>query len=510
MKWSWFGLRVKSEKLKDSTAEKLKDSIDCEVIKKTFNSELIKKKKNAKKRKSNDGSREKAKKLFKLDRKSGPPRMFKLNTDCVQEICEWMNLKDMSSFGQTCRAMKHIAGEYFERNYAAASVICKKNNLIAYNSDSGKIDVFCEYVKKVLILYDEVDDQRFQYIATNCSSLKQIQLKFVTLTDDKIECIKDTLRKVQLVRVVRPKVNGDFYEKFLQYCENLTTLSVRSGDRILVGMSNEWLLRHYPNLKHCEISQVRGSRIGELRVFLQLNTQLQSFGVNSSLLWENRQIFLESNIKLQDFAMIVNYVPSRDFPAYYKLLNKLHEKGFYKRLHLYIFNFDKKAIQQMSSLQSFAKLYAAHSVLDKTLLPSLISLKELSMDNSDNLSIYPDANDKINDIELLAKAMVNLSLIYFYKASLEHILLFLRYSKKLRKIEIRHLMIANEKQFNQGILDLAMLNKERSRLIGAEKITIYLKEALFLKTKWANSTIDFPTLEIKLGESHEWNHHFLN
>lgn len=501
VKLSWFGLRSKSIKSKDPTQPNAKPA----------KTDANKKKKKAKKRKFYDSSREKALKLFKFDKKdTSTPRLFKLNIDCVGEICEWMSLRDLKSFGETCRAMKYIVGEYFQRNYAAASVICKKNSLVAYNADCGRIDVFSRFVKKVLILYDEPDDQRFQYIAANCGSIKQLQLKFVTLSDENIGCLKETLTKLQLLRVVRPRIYGDFYDKFLKHCTELQTLSVRSGDRILVGSSNEWLLREYPTLKHFEMSQVRGSRIGELRIFLELNPQLRSIGVNSSLLWENRQIFLESDIKLQDFAMIVNFVPSRDFPAYYRLLNQLHAKGFYKRLHLYIFSFDSEAIRKMASLQSFVKLYSAHSVLDKSLVSSLINLKELSMDTSDNLSIYPEQMDKTKDIDIMAKNLVNLERIYFYKATFEHVLLFFRHSKKLRKIEIRHLMLPNETEFNRGILDLAMLNKERSQLRGAEKIHIYLKESLFMRTKWTTSAIDFPTVELKLAESHDWSHHFLN
>lgn len=55
------------------------------------------------------------------------PNIFKLDIDCFDEIFEYLSIKDLHSFGQTCRAMHKVAGEYFKRNHSAAEKFCHKD-----------------------------------------------------------------------------------------------------------------------------------------------------------------------------------------------------------------------------------------------------------------------------------------------------------------------------------------------------------------------------------------------
>ncbi|XP_055303149.1 uncharacterized protein LOC129568846 isoform X1 [Sitodiplosis mosellana] len=60
------------------------------------------------------------------------------------------------------------------------------------------------------------------------------------------------------------------------------------------------------------------------------------------------------------------------------------------------------------------------------------------------------------------------------------------------------------------VLDLVAINKERAKLSGARKITIYVRDDIFLATKWTvrHGDINLSLIEMKRTDSLEWNHHF--
>lgn len=53
------------------------------------------------------------------------PKIFKLDVDCFDEIFEYFSLEDLDSFGQTCKAMHKLTGEYFKRNYPHGKIQLK-------------------------------------------------------------------------------------------------------------------------------------------------------------------------------------------------------------------------------------------------------------------------------------------------------------------------------------------------------------------------------------------------
>ena len=52
--------------------------------------------------------------------------IFRLNMDCFEAIFDYLSLKDLHSFGQTCRAMQQMAGDYFQRNFKSAEKFSAK------------------------------------------------------------------------------------------------------------------------------------------------------------------------------------------------------------------------------------------------------------------------------------------------------------------------------------------------------------------------------------------------
>lgn len=63
---------------------------------------------------------------------------------------------------------------------------------------------------------------------------------------------------------------------------------------------------------------------------------------------------------------------------------------------------------------------------------------------------------------------------------------------------------------NWKILNLIALNKKREKLPNARKIILYVRDDVFLVTKWAtrNGDINLNLIEMKRSDSLEWNHHY--
>lgn len=61
---------------------------------------------------------------------------------------------------------------------------------------------------------------------------------------------------------------------------------------------------------------------------------------------------------------------------------------------------------------------------------------------------------------------------------------------------------------NQRILDLDALNREQQNLRAARKVTIYVKENVLLKTKWAKGRTDHTFIKLERIESCKWERPF--
>lgn len=60
---------------------------------------------------------------------SDPPKLFQLNKHCFYEIFECLCLEDLHSFGQTCKRMNEVAGEYFKQSHSSAWKFFEKDGI---------------------------------------------------------------------------------------------------------------------------------------------------------------------------------------------------------------------------------------------------------------------------------------------------------------------------------------------------------------------------------------------
>lgn len=465
--------------------------------------------------KENSLNEEKSKSLIPIpSSKDQTPKIFKLNADCLDEIFEYLSLKDLHSFGQTCRAMQKVAGEYYRLNYAAAEKFIGNDGIYTiYPDDSGIIktqtSAFNQYTQFLSHHYE--DFEPFRYIKTHSDefiSVNHLCLVCVGLNSAKMTYFANILPKIEVAQIRQCTIwNGDFHEIILQHCENvLRRLYVQDdlGD-IINRMQNSWLLRKYPRLEHLELTPRYSFEITELGQFFKLNHTIRSFSINSHCLWMNCKQLMDSGIQLDllevkhfDSGFYFYHVEKLSMQSICTALNQLYDRGCYKIVRLNVKDIDEESTNQMASIQGLERL-AVKEVQGTTaqFLSKLNNLKELSI--LDHINV---------DWDEVAGNLKKLERLFIQNATYDDMMAFIRRSPKLKLIKV---FPKDMEHFNGGVMNLVKLNEERKNLPKARKLIIYIEDNVFLPTKWATDDGDtnLSHIEMKRSKSLSWDYECL-
>lgn len=382
--------------------------------------------------------------------------LFKLNNDCLEDVFKWLSLADLYALSQTCDEMKQIAGTYFQKKYKNARIDVKPCGIYL----AGKnINGFSEFIEKIRI-YDRGINAPFQYIKAKCNKeLKNIFFDCVIFDAHKIECIKGSLRKVEIIHLseCQFKTNIDLYNNLLRFCPNLKHLNIEK----LTGGGSGWQRQTYSKLEHFSFFPGQIETNHELGTFFKKNASIKTIETFATVFQHNWHLFAEISNNLDELKLTF-YSKEEEVLIINQCLVKMHEKGIYKRL--YLSTYSKSMIEHMSSLPSLHGLQV-QPYFD---VSSLITLRELD--------IFHD-KATVEEFEIVATKLVNLEKLSFCNASSINILPFVRHSAQLREINIKFFDDDPTAVFN-----LTNLNKHRLKLNGARKLVIYVNEVCFLAT----------------------------
>ncbi|XP_055307077.1 uncharacterized protein LOC129571329, partial [Sitodiplosis mosellana] len=382
--------------------------------------------------------------------------LLKLDIDCLEELFEWLSQADLLLLRKTCKRLKGSVDHYIKSNWP------KFGEFQIY--DARSFDMFrrmdittIKLIKNLVVVVRKNDQYQF-------------------------EDIKTALNNVERIAIFKWEISCDFYEVFLKHCKNLKCLTVDvSGEDILIGSSNDWLLREYQTLEHIIFNgrnlMRSPSEIEKLKTFFRLNTNVQS-------IWEtfDDAPFLTDIDITFDQLRIRFYMKQicSDGEDYLVKLARVHQKGLYKRLHIFI---DDCSNERWASnygdglVNVGLEQLASYGCMD---FPHpLPYFKELTVLHCEN----PKYLEKVRNIEWL----------YIVECGPNAIASFTSYLPKLKHFRIGGFDDADE----ETILNLLALNKERAKLAGACKTTIYVPEKIFLATKWAKTKTDFNLIELK-------------
>lgn len=435
--------------------------------------------------------------------------LFKLNIDCLEELFEFLSLKDLHCLGQTCKRMQQIVGVYFRDNFSALDLRCKHDGVYLDCCRNGcKVHGLNGFIQKLSIrTFGVAEDfekglKMFRYAGANCNKfLKKIQFGFVRLTGRDIDCIAEILSNVETVAIEMCRMNSKFYEKFPNICskqlKRLYVSNFECNRNVLRRTGNEWLLRRWPNLVHLGWTQSHNEhKINEIKTFFELNPNVRSFSTDLDCLWASRHLIFESNVKLDELTVeIFDWdQPTGNYTN--EFFNELYDRGVYKRLHLQSAFYDgqHRHLMELGSVRGLEVLRHLNLV-DGMNFPKLVFLKELRTSFASNS----------HHADILAKNLTNLERLHMRYASIEHLLPFIYYSAKLKEAKID--VVGNKEDF-KCVLDLVAMNNERRKLPHARKVTIYIEEKVYLATKWGNYTTNLGLVQIKRAHSHEWSNHF--
>lgn len=371
------------------------------------------------------------------------------------------------------------------------------------NSNSNEIDNENEENEELLKKSPFNDVANFHQIRTNSyKSLNQIEMTASGVSRKQFIGVKTYLEKVQYIKVYPDSLSlkEGFFESFLKFCSNLKRLTIVLVSTNLIHYQNDWLLRNYPLLEHFELQMLNAHKIEAMETFLQLNPNIRTIAIYGRFLWMNRESFRIVGHKLNILATtyIENYLNSVELSVFCGLLNELHEQKLYKRLHLYFPGACFKQIHanELALVKGLAKL----AVMNPHELVNLASLTDLE-------ELFMGSSNFIADLKDLPAKLINLKRVQFLITSLNDILILIRGARKLNKLKFNLIRNESSDEFID-FLDLLMLNKEREKLSGASKIIIYVREKIYLATKWTIKCTNYTFIEMKRATSYDWRHEF--
>lgn len=434
-----------------------------------------------------------------------PSPLWKLNIDCIYEVFDYLGLDDIIAIGATCKMMQHVAGLFIREKFTAKRKTFT-NDSIYMDWTPRWISTFAEYLDSIYIYGNS--SSAFRYLCgTPMKCIREIRLTHIDLTEYEINCIKQSLHGVEVLEIDLCTMKMEFYENFLRFCSNLKSLSVSrsSYDRdggIIVGPDNCWLLRTYPStLEHVELTNLYELHHNELRNFLQRNRNIRSLSIDAKgLILNHAQVLAAATNGVKVDKLAIDFHPHAINPEiepatiaqlFYNVLIELQECQFFTDLHLYVKFMDhQNCMQKLYSLNTLTML---GGYIDRIENP-LMKIKEL------DISVGSD----ILDLQTLPDKLPNLERIHFSKASVDHILPFIRFSPRLKYVKCSDL--TDGMHMINGVVDIETLNNERKVLPKARKVTIYVNETVFLSTKWGRkSAMYFDLVELRRGESILWN-----
>lgn len=411
--------------------------------------------------------------------------IFKLHAIACDDLFEYLSLKDLHSIGMTCRRMNRLAGMYFQENFRGEWFCLTKNGGIESRAFSRyDLSGFARFSENTLV--HELTKEVFHYIQSNFPSIKNILFgEILHGPFPSFEEFKITLAKLEFVEI--PLIgNGDIYEPFLKFCTNLKGIRIRT-----YAKNNNWLLQKYRKLEHVSLMIYDDIELysnlescAELKIFLEQNPTIQTIEILGNILLKIKEIFMTANATIDQLNIFCS--KSMDCEGLRVLLNDLHGRCFYKRLHL-LGSFHQTFVDLLRNLHPVEKLTILRIEADIA-CPAMKNVKELHGDNCEKFDV-------------IFKCAVNVERVVWKQLGFDQILLLVSSLVCLREIELKQRLML------RGVFDILVLNKAREKLIGACKVIIYVPDPEYLPTKWAFGHLELNLIELRRTGSKPIEYH---
>lgn len=362
------------------------------------------------------------------------PDIFSLDILCFENILKWLSFWNLRILRQTCKQFQKDVDHYIEMNYPSRSHLLMFRDRL---EDSQHVENEHDFINGKKIIYFESYD----------------------LNDNNINLTKDIETSLGQVETIIVNIRGDHPLNFLKYCTQLKYLTIFDYS---LNINSEFLLHRYPALVGVKMTLINQN----MKSFFELNPNIRIWSTDCHSLFRNQLWIRKSSIKLDQ--LIVNTQKNCC-----NLLKHFYDKGFYRRLHLRI-DAESKAntLNRVSKLKQLEKLCVW--VGKNLIFPPFPHLKELIVKfmTEKHCIMLPYSFPNLESIEFHSN---------YFDSHFTYIRNFIRYSRKLK-----HIKLPNLETFHK--IDFVSLNELRKLLPGAEKVTIFVIEDLYLEYKWTRKT----------------------
>lgn len=422
------------------------------------------------------------------------PDIYKLPVELMTEVFNFLTVGDLSSVCQTSKWWQSMAHACYQQNYLFLNVYYQGKTPIG-GLDS-KLDAFKQSIRRMA--FSKTNElKHFLDTESKFHQLRDIVLVSVNLAEIKIDSMKTFFSKLERISLVGCKMKPNFVEHIIDMSPNLKHFNLKDHSW---GIGSEWpLCKYHSTLERVSIIQ---NEVLPIAIFLTLNPNIRYFGINSTNLWENRDSLKISKLTLDDLAVdvdfkewpkgnLIDHTKTTMFASICRFLNELHELGIYKRLRLYIrLGFKQEMVDKIASLNGLFELYIYYNSEWSHALSTLRDLEEFHCQYCCD----------INDIDAMASNLVNLKLLHIREADAESIMPFIKRSANLETIKI-------SERFYHEDMNLAAMNKERSKLPNAKKITLLIPDKCFVAER-AHQEIDLDFIKLQRKASFNWDSYF--
>lgn len=422
--------------------------------------------------------------------------ILKLDIDCYEEAFDYFPLGDLISVGRTCKRLQQVAGHCYQQNYSDMPIFASEDGVEIFDFFEvlNQIDVnhFAPFIQK--ICFHKPNFRTFFELKSKFCRLKEILICDFKLTD-MISLKEIPIENLEVLCISGCELSYDFYE-IIGRCTKLKRLEILNCKGKF-----SWLGQKYPALEHFKFDTQK--KLNErIPAFLELNPNIRTFATNLTFFWENRNKMMSANIKLDDLGIRIDTINNGNLEKSTSgLLNELYDRGFYRKLQLEIpYGINQEQMNRLGSLNALNKLFYPNSCgPDRITFPKLNNLEEL----------YVDDSEHVVNFKMMVNVCINLKRIHFLLAGMDDIMPFIKRSADMQAIKVEVLGSVDNFNANIGIIiDLLALNKERSKLPDARKITLYVEERHYLATKWAIKEIDLEYIRLRRKQSFDWHHNF--
>lgn len=390
-----------------------------------------------------------------------------LIVDCMNEILDWLPLNSLCALSKTCKSLRRTTKNYFRWKYPSEEFAV--GDEFVFNAQH--VECFGDGVQRLRMYDSSIED--FIFAGSNINqNLREIQFDRTfkpenDISKNHIDKLKPILENVKTVSIVDCDFTEGSSEYLIECCKNIEDFSYAINKDV---KKNQFQFQKYPTLRNIEI---------------HFNSKANVInGINA---------IKEQNLQLDELVLLFRKEHTNFLSDVFQELDSMYEMNFFKRLFLIFPNRSmvSKHINRIVSLHGLEGITCSYTV-SSILVDHMIDIARFQ-----NLK-YLNINWLLENADQIAKELQQLIELEISAASIDAIVSFVRYSSKLSRFHIDQIRASKEKCPK---FDAFILNKRRSLLEYAQKLTIYIPEEKFIKLKWASVTTDSSLVEIKREES---------